>query len=135
MKKGRPAHTLTVLAHPHQAEPLRDRIFAETSTIGIRETTLRKSALPRCWVNVSTDDGSTVPIKLAHRDGSILQATPEFDFVAELADMQGRPPRVVLEEAVLAAAKAGLVPGAAVPPHTHSEPSGRNGSGRKDSDR
>jgi len=135
MKKGRPAHTLAVLAHPHQAEPLRDTIFAETSTIGIRETTLRKSALPRCWVNVLTDDGSTVPIKLAHRDGSIIQATPEFDFVAELAETQGRPPRVVLEEAVLAAATAGLVPGAAVPPHTHSEPSGRSGSGRKDSDR
>src|SRR5664279_4727952 len=89
MKKGRPAHILAVLAHPHQAEPLRDTIFAETSTMGIRETTLRKSALPRCWVDVSIDDGSTVPIKLAHRDGSIIQATPEFDFVAELAETQG----------------------------------------------
>ena len=72
---------------------------------------------------------------LAYRHGSIIQATPEFEFVAELAEMQGRPPRVVLAEAALAAATAGLVPGAAVPPHTHSEPSDRNGSGRKDSDR
>jgi uncharacterized protein (DUF111 family) len=135
MKKGRPAHTLSVLAHPHQAEPLRAKIFAETSTIGIRETMLRKSALPRAWVNVDIESGGSVPIKVAHRDGAIVQATAEFDDVAALAESQGRPARIVMQEAALAAARAGLVPGAALPAQSHSAPPGHAVSARKDSDR
>ena len=134
MKKGRPAHTLSVLAGPDQAEPLRDIIFAETSTIGIRETVVRKSALARGWVDVPVAGGGRVPIKIAYRDGSILQATPEFDDVAELADLQGRSARIVLQEATTAAAETGLVPGAAVP-DIRGEPSGRSDPRRKDSDR
>jgi pyridinium-3,5-bisthiocarboxylic acid mononucleotide nickel chelatase len=135
MKKGRPAHTLTVLAHPHHAESLREIIFIETSTIGIREATVRKFSLPRGWVDVSIEPDGTIPIKIAHRGGSIVQATPEFEHVAALAEDQGRPERIILQEAALAAAKAGLVPGGAVPPHTHPEPRNPRGPGRKDSDR
>ncbi len=134
MKKGRPAHTLSVLAHPHQAEPLRDIIFAETSTIGIRETAVRKAALARGWVDVPVAGGDHIPIKIAYRDGSIVQATPEFDDVAALAAAQGRSARSVLQEATTAAATLGLVPGAAIP-DIRSEPTGRSASRRKDSDR
>lgn len=114
MKKGRPAHTLRVLAPQERADALRERIFQETSTIGVRESPVRKTALERTWVEVAVLDGSA-PVKVAHRDGQIVQATPEFEDVAALAAALGLPVRTVLEAAVAAAVAAGLVPGAKLP--------------------
>lgn len=114
MKKGRPAHTLTVLARPDQAADLRAVVLAQTSTIGIRETAIRKTALPRGWADL-TVAGCRLPIKIAHRDGRIWQVTPEFDDVERAAIEQGLPVLALLEQASVAAAAAGLVTGAAVP--------------------
>jgi uncharacterized protein (TIGR00299 family) protein len=119
MKKGRPAHTLSALCHPQQAAPLREIIFAETTTIGVRERVLRKYALPRAWVDVAVP-GGTVSVKIAHRQGVISQVTPEFDEVAELSARQARPQRLVLAEAAAAAADAGLTVGASLPPHART---------------
>jgi uncharacterized protein (TIGR00299 family) protein len=114
MKKGRPAHTLCVLCAPAQAPILRAVIFDWTSTIGVRQQPAAKFALPRGWVDVAVDAGS-VPIKIAHSGGVIVQATPEFDDVAALATISGRPPREVLAAAAAAAGAAGLTPGAPLP--------------------
>jgi pyridinium-3,5-bisthiocarboxylic acid mononucleotide nickel chelatase len=114
MKKGRPAQTLTVLARPDQAADLREVVLAQTSTIGVRETTVRKTALPRGWVDL-TVAGHDLPIKIAHRDGTIRQVTPEFDDLESAAAEQGLSPLTLLEQASAAAAAAGLVTGAPVP--------------------
>lgn len=114
MKKGRPAHTLTVLCHPERAGVLRDQIFRHTTTLGVRESFRRKVALARTFVDV-TLDGSNVAVKVAHRDGIIVQVMPEFDDVAGLAARRGRPERVVLQAALAAAATAGLTVGSALP--------------------
>jgi len=119
MKKGRPAHTLTVLAHPSATGRLRELILASTTTIGVRQTDYRKFALPRAWVKINISGGQ-VMIKLAHRNGVIEQATPEFDQVAGIADTTGTPAQVVLAEATAAAWAAGLRPGAPVPENAHS---------------
>ena len=114
MKKGRPAHTLTVLGRPDQVTDLRETVLKQTSTIGVRETTVRKTALPRGWLDL-TVAGCQLPIKIAHRDGTIRQVTPEFDALEQAADEQGLSPLALLEQATAAAAAAGLVTGAAVP--------------------
>ncbi|MBO0811819.1 MAG: nickel pincer cofactor biosynthesis protein LarC, partial [Microlunatus sp.] len=121
MKKGRPAHTLTVLAHPSAAAGLRELIFNRTTTIGVRQQDYHKFAMPRAWVKI-TITGGDVMIKLAHRDGVIEQATPEFDDVAAIAATTGRPTRTVLSEAIAAAWSAGLRPGDHVPEHARSTP-------------
>jgi uncharacterized protein (DUF111 family) len=114
MKKGRPAQTLTVLTRPDQARDLRELILAQTSTIGIRETTARKTALPRGWIDL-TVAGWQLPIKIAYRDGTIQQVTPEFDDLERVAIERGLSPLALLEQATAAAAAAGLVSGAAIP--------------------
>jgi uncharacterized protein (DUF111 family) len=114
MKKGRPAHTLSVLCHPDRAADLRERMFRDTSTLGVREGSLRRHALPRSFVDIDVG-GGTVAVKVAHRDGVIVQVMPEFDDVAAAARRLGRPERLVLQEAAAAAAAAGLVVGAALP--------------------
>ncbi|AGZ42170.1 nickel pincer cofactor biosynthesis protein LarC [Actinoplanes friuliensis] len=112
MKKGRPAHTLTVLCTPERAAALRTRIFRDTSTLGVRESSRTKTALPRAFREV-TVAGGTVAIKIGYADGLITQAMPEFADVAALAAGTGRPERVVLQEALAAATAAGLIAGLA----------------------
>jgi len=114
MKKGRPAHTLTVMAQPDQAPRLRELVLRQTSTIGVRETAVRKTALPRGWIDLEVA-GSQLPIKIAHRDGTIWQVTPEFDELDHAAAAHGMSPRALLEEATARATAAGLVAGAPVP--------------------
>ncbi|MFL6063050.1 MAG: nickel pincer cofactor biosynthesis protein LarC [Friedmanniella sp.] len=114
MKKGRPAHTLTVLGQPHRTAALRDLVFAETSTLGVREASWTRTALPRGWLDLPVA-GGLVAVKVAHRNGRVAQATPEFTDVESLARHTARPVRDLLAEAEAAAVAAGLVPGAAVP--------------------
>ena len=114
MKKGRPAHTLSVLSAPERADELRAMIVARTSTIGVRQSDWTKFALPRRWVEVEVL-GAQLPIKIAHADGVITRATPEFEPVAALAAERDRPAQDVLAAAVAAAVAAGLTPGAKVP--------------------
>ena len=114
MKKGRPAHTVSVLARPDQAAYLRYLLLTLTSSIGVRETTVRKTALPRGWVDLIVA-GSCISIKIAHRHGTIWQVTPEFDDLERAADEQDLSPITVLEQAMAAALAAGLVAGAPIP--------------------
>jgi uncharacterized protein (DUF111 family) len=115
MKKGRPAHTLTVLCRPDRAAVLRRRIFRDTSTLGVREVPAGKTALDRGFVPVPVA-GGVVAVKVGHADGVVVQVMPEFDDVAALAAEQDRPERLVLQEALAAAARAGLTVGAPLDP-------------------
>ena len=102
MKKGRPAHTLHALVAGDRAAAVRREIFRQTSTIGVREIPIGKHALDRDMRTV-TVDGHTVHVKLAVLDGEIVNAQPEYEDVAAVAAMTGRPLKDVLAEAVAAA--------------------------------
>ena len=114
MKRGRPAHMLSVLARPEDLDTLRQLVLSETSTIGLREVPVRRWALARSWVPVSVS-GQEVRVKVAHRAGRIVHATPEFRDVEAAAAALAVPVRQTLEAAVAAAVDAGLVPGAEAP--------------------
>ncbi|MGH3444581.1 MAG: nickel pincer cofactor biosynthesis protein LarC [Nocardioidaceae bacterium] len=101
MKKGRPAHTLSVLVRgeaPAVAEAVRTEIFRQTSTIGMRESRVAKTALER---QVRTVDvtGGRVRVKLGLHDGEIVNVQPEYDDVARVATDTGRPAKDVLADA------------------------------------
>jgi uncharacterized protein (TIGR00299 family) protein len=101
MKKGRPAHTLSVLVAADRAEPVRAAIFRQTSTIGLREQPLAKHALDREMVSVEID-GQRIAIKLARHDGVLVNAQPEYDDVVRAAAALGRPVNDVLLDATAA---------------------------------
>ncbi|GAA2140624.1 nickel pincer cofactor biosynthesis protein LarC [Nocardioides koreensis] len=101
MKKGRPAHTLSVLVAADRAAAVRAEIFRQTSTIGLREQPLGKHALDREMVSVDVD-GQPVAVKLARHDGVLVNAQPEYDDVARAAAALGRPVLDVLNDAVAA---------------------------------
>lgn len=114
MKKGRPAHTLHVLAGADALPVLRERVFDLVPTLGVREYPVTKRMLERYWSVVQVH-GQPVRIKLGHRDGRILTTTPEFADVCAVAKATDRTQRSVLASANAAAAAAGLVVGAEVP--------------------
>jgi uncharacterized protein (TIGR00299 family) protein len=114
MKRGRPAQQLSVLTDLDHRSALRDLVMATTSTLGVRETEVRRWALPRGWRDVDVD-GQRIGVKVAHRDGQVVTATPEFRDVQAAASALGLPVRHVLEQAAAAAVTAGLVAGAVTP--------------------
>ncbi|MGV8910379.1 MAG: nickel pincer cofactor biosynthesis protein LarC [Propionicimonas sp.] len=113
MKKGRPAHTLHVLAGAETLTALRDLVFDLVPTLGMREYPVGKHMLERYWQPVKVG-AAEVRIKVGHRDGRITTATPEFSDVVAAAEASGRPVRDVLAAANTAAIAAGLVLGGAV---------------------
>jgi hypothetical protein len=98
MKKGRPAHTLSVLAPPEHLGRLERIVLTHTTTIGLRRSPVDKVALPRETVEVEVY-GETVRVKLARLDGEVVTATPEYDDVARVAAARGVPERLVMEAA------------------------------------
>ena len=114
MKKGRPAHTLSVLAPTEDAGGLRRAIFDLVPTFGVRESMVRKTALTREWHPVDVE-GERVRIKVALEGDRIVSATPEFEDVRAAAGRLGRPVRHVLDAATALARAAGLAPGHDVP--------------------
>jgi uncharacterized protein (TIGR00299 family) protein len=84
MKKNRPGTLVTVIAPPALRSALTEVIFRETTTIGLRYFDVDRECLEREIVTVNTSLGG-IRIKIASRDGRVMNATPEFDDCAKLA--------------------------------------------------
>jgi pyridinium-3,5-bisthiocarboxylic acid mononucleotide nickel chelatase len=94
MKKNRPGTLLTVVAAPQLRSAMSDIIFSETTTIGLRYSEVERDCLTREHVDVETPVGK-VRMKLAWRDGRLVNAVPEFDDCARLAAAQKLPVKEV----------------------------------------
>jgi uncharacterized protein (DUF111 family) len=102
MKKGRTGVQMTVLCRPDLMPVLRDLLFRETTTIGLRWRLENKVALTREFVEVETSLGM-VSIKIARLpDGSIANAAPEYEDCRKLATQHSVPLKRVMEEATRA---------------------------------
>ncbi|HEY3535643.1 MAG TPA: nickel pincer cofactor biosynthesis protein LarC [Pedococcus sp.] len=115
MKKGRPAHTVSVLCPPAARDALRSVIFRQTTTLGVREHPVERHSLRRDWRAVPVREGQ-VRVKVSLDDaGLVVHATPEYEDAGALAQEAGAPVRELLDEAVAAAHAAGIRPGHPLP--------------------
>jgi uncharacterized protein (DUF111 family) len=103
MKKGRPGTLVTVITDPARREPLLAILFEETTTLGIRVHEATREILARELVPVETQYGS-VRMKIARRNGAVVNASPEFDDCVRLATEQ----RVAVKHVLAAATHAWL---------------------------
>jgi len=85
MKKNRPGTLLTVVAPTERRPALAEVIFRETTTIGLRHYDVDRECLQREIVSVDTPIG-TIRFKIAWRDGRVMNAVPEFEDCAKLAE-------------------------------------------------
>ena len=108
MKKGRTGVQMTVLCRPDLLPALEDLLFRETTTIGLRWRLENKRSLAREFKKVRTNWGE-VTIKIARwPNGSVANASPEYEDCRRLATEHSIPLKQVMQEAMRAyAASAG----------------------------
>jgi uncharacterized protein (DUF111 family) len=105
MKKGRTGVQLTVLCRPSLMPRLRDLLFRETTTIGLRWRLENKLALTREFLTVHIGWGE-VRIKIARLpNGKIANASPEYEDCRLLATLHSVPLKEVMQRAVQAYAE------------------------------
>ena len=83
MKKNRPAYKLTIICDDSLKETMEDIVFEETTAIGIRCRTERRTCLTRTFEEIDTPYGP-VRVKCVYtKKGPRMY--PEYDCVREIA--------------------------------------------------
>lgn len=88
MKKNRPGTLMTIIAPPDRRVALSTIVFEETTTIGVRYHDMERETLQREVIGVETAAGR-IRVKVARRDGRIINVVPEFDDCAAVAREKG----------------------------------------------
>ncbi|HWR38947.1 MAG TPA: nickel pincer cofactor biosynthesis protein LarC [Patescibacteria group bacterium] len=102
MKKGRPAHVLSILCHEQERETLTELILVETTTIGIRYSPVTRTIAERAISQVETRWGM-VRVKISRHQDQIVNIMPEYEDCRRLAEAFGVALKDV-QQAALAAA-------------------------------
>ncbi|HWR31287.1 MAG TPA: LarC family nickel insertion protein, partial [Negativicutes bacterium] len=99
MKKGRPAFLISALTEESNKKAVEDVVFAETSSIGVRWQVVSRTVADRSIVSVTTEWGS-VGVKIAMRNGEIINIAPEFGDCRTLAEKSGAPLKKIYQAAM-----------------------------------
>jgi hypothetical protein len=98
MKKGRPAVAVSVLCSARQQDAMREVLYRETGTLGVRASVVDKRMLERTVLDVATAWGS-VRVKVGFLDGRAVTISPEYEDCARAARASGVAVRKIYEEA------------------------------------
>ena len=98
MKKNRPGLLVTLLSEPANVSRLIDLLFRETTTIGIRTHEVRRKTLDRELIPIATPFGE-VRMKISRMNGTVLNASPEYDDCQRIANERGIPLKQVIAAA------------------------------------
>lgn len=100
MKKSRPAHQLSVIAHVNDADRLARFILRESTTLGARVYETSRTTLPRRSKRVETPYGSARVV--VAEGGGIRKTAPEYEDCRRLAEETGAPIHDIYRAAVRA---------------------------------
>lgn len=78
MKKGRPAHVLSILCDPCLKERLSELVFTRTTSVGVRFSEHTRSVLPRAMRTIQTVFGPVAVKEVRLPDGT-RRAYPEYE--------------------------------------------------------
>ncbi len=84
MKKSRPANQLSVLCSPEKINKIKGIIFNHSTSIGLREYTVKKSVLSRVEKSVQTKFGP-ITVKQSILEGKIVRSKPEYEQCKSIA--------------------------------------------------
>jgi pyridinium-3,5-bisthiocarboxylic acid mononucleotide nickel chelatase len=88
MKKNRPGTLVSVIAPPERRDAITAVLFSDSTTIGVRYQEMLRDRLDRRVESVDTPFGP-IRIKVASKDGRVLNASPEFDDCTRAAAEHG----------------------------------------------
>ncbi len=97
MRKGRPGQVLSVLVEPARLDAVCRVVFEQTTTLGVRVSSVERRSLRRDRVEV-TYGGVAVGVKRGLLGDRVVTAQPEYDEVRAAARAAGRPVHEVLAE-------------------------------------
>ena len=99
MKKGRPAIKISVLSSNELISEVVDILKKETSTFGVRISTVERQAFDRKIEQVSTKYGE-IKLKIKFDSGNIIGAYPEYEDCKNLSKVHNIPLKVIFDEAL-----------------------------------
>ena len=97
MKKGRPGALVTALADPSRAGAVLERLFIESTTLGVRVRREGRVELARSVSTVETPLGP-VRVKAARLPSGEERRVPEYEDLRRLAQARARPLVEVMDE-------------------------------------
>ena len=99
MKKGRPGSLLSVICEKEAEDKIKEVIFTQTTTIGLRVFPFKKETLERSFETMETKYGP-MTIKRSMFKGKVVSAKPEFDECKQIADKQNIPLKDVYNDII-----------------------------------
>lgn len=94
MKKGRPGIILSIICETGTSDSVKEIIFSESTTIGVRTFPFRKDTLVRKFAKINTIYGD-VAVKRSFLKGKEVSAKPEFEDCKRIAAEKGIPVKEV----------------------------------------
>lgn len=99
MKKNRLATKLSALIENTKKDEAAAVILTETSSIGLRISSVSRVEAERKIVKVKTEYGQ-VAVKLAYHEGRLVNVAPEYEDCARIAEKKKIPLKIVYQEAM-----------------------------------
>jgi pyridinium-3,5-bisthiocarboxylic acid mononucleotide nickel chelatase len=97
MKKNRPGILLQILCSFKKIDKMKDILFKETTTLGVRYYPLTVHRMERRFQKVLTQWGS-ITVKEGIYDGQVIQRAPEFEECKKIAELYNIPLKKVYEQ-------------------------------------
>jgi uncharacterized protein (TIGR00299 family) protein len=94
MKKGRPGILLNVICETELADSVKNIIFTESTSLGIRTFPFRKDTLARKFETITTIYGG-INIKRSYYNGNEVSCKPEYEDCRRVAAEKGIPVKEV----------------------------------------
>jgi pyridinium-3,5-bisthiocarboxylic acid mononucleotide nickel chelatase len=104
MKKGRPGILLNIICEAEKAESLKDIIFTESTSLGIRTFRFIKDTLARKFEKINTIYGD-VTVKRSFYNETEVSCKPEYDDCRRIASQNGIPLKEVYNNIMTVLAK------------------------------
>ena len=99
MKKGRPGIILNVICETDHADSIKDVIFTESTSLGIRTFPFKKDTLSRKFETLTTEYGD-VTVKRSFYKEKEVSCKPEYDDCKRIATEKGLPLKEVYNNIV-----------------------------------
>lgn len=99
MKKGRPGIKLSIICEIGNSEPVKEILFRESTTLGLRTIKFRKDTLIRKSESFDTEYGS-VNVKRSFFKGNEVSVKPEYDECKKIALEKGVPVKEVYNKII-----------------------------------
>jgi uncharacterized protein (DUF111 family) len=97
MKKNRPGVLLQLLCSQNETEKMKEILFKETTTLGVRYYPITVHRLERRFRKVMTKWGE-ITVKEGIYNGMIVQKAPEYEECKSIAQLNKVPLKVVYEQ-------------------------------------